>query len=260
MRTYIYEIYCKSTDTYYIGKTSTSLAQRFYQHKTYKKGILYKEIKKYGEENFERTVLFEIKENVNYVETYVTLLYFLSNLKLYNERFGNTLRSVIERDCQDMNIEEIMQFLSTRRHCSPKEKVYTLYFINNNFLSIKTVPYKKVLFDFNYPDSIIKLYSTNDKTIALKLKEAYMQKLNNLKNIRCGNKVAEETKQKIFENSHKKKVQCVETSQIFSSIRAAAKAANTQHGHILECINGKVKHAGRLDGIKCSWKLVGDNE
>jgi hypothetical protein len=159
-----------------------------------------------------------------------------------------------------MDIEEIMKFLSIRRHCSQKEKIYTLYFINNNFLSIKTVPYKKVLFDFDYPDSIIKLYSTNDKTIALRLKEAYMKKLNNLKNIRYGNKIAEETKQKIFENSRKKRVQCVETSQIFPSIRTAAKAAHTQHGHILECINGKVKHAGRLDGIRCSWKLVGDNK
>ena len=254
--TYIYEIYCKVTNMYYIGKTSTSLAQRFYQHKTYKKGILYEEIKKYGEENFERTVLFEIDKNVNYVETYVTLLYFLSNLKLYNQRFGNTLRSVIKRDCKDMDIHEIMQFLSTRRHYHKKEKIYTLYFINNNFLSIKTVPYKKVLLDFNYPDSIIKLYSTKDKTIILNLKKSYMKKLNNLINIRYGNYIAEETKQKIFESSHKKAVQCIETLQIFPSLRAAAKAAHTQHGHILECINGKVKHAGYLNRTKCSWRLV----
>jgi group I intron endonuclease len=65
---------------------------------------------------------------------------------------------------------------------------------------------------------------------------------------RKGKKLSEETKRKLG-----KKVICLETQEIFNSLRDAEKKYNIAHESISACCRGKLKSAGKLDGKKLHW-------
>ena len=66
----------------------------------------------------------------------------------------------------------------------------------------------------------------------------------------------EEKKQKIIAIQGIR-VKCVETGEIFCSVREAARAYNLSSSQISRVINGKRKHAGKLpDGTKLTWEKI----
>ena len=67
----------------------------------------------------------------------------------------------------------------------------------------------------------------------------------------------EEIGKKISE-SQSKKVVCITTCKIFDSIKDAEKYYSC--GGISKCCRGKIKHAGRLNGIRLQWKYLEEDD
>lgn len=66
-------------------------------------------------------------------------------------------------------------------------------------------------------------------------------------------------KMPIIAAPHSKLVQCIETGEIFTSTKEAAKACNLKsHSNIIECISGKKKSAGKhpITGEKLHWQYI----
>lgn len=62
-------------------------------------------------------------------------------------------------------------------------------------------------------------------------------------------------KGKTIGSSNGKKVICITTGVIFTSIKEAGKFSNTTYSHITECCKGERKSAGKLaDGTKLQWR------
>lgn len=75
MKVNIYKITNKVNDKIYVGKTIHDINHRFYQHKQNAKNggscmLLYNAIRKYGEENFEISLIDSIEDNWEYWEQY----------------------------------------------------------------------------------------------------------------------------------------------------------------------------------------------
>ena len=90
----IYEIYCKNTDTYYIGQTIKPITERISKHfsdaKRGRKQPLYEAIRKFGRDNFTYKILeiVDTKEELDEREKYYIALYKSNNKKLYNREGG----------------------------------------------------------------------------------------------------------------------------------------------------------------------------
>lgn len=61
---------------------------------------------------------------------------------------------------------------------------------------------------------------------------------------------------------NRKRIKCIETGEIFTSIKDAAQAYNLKSkGNIVECCKGMKKHAGKLkDGTRLSWEYINESE
>lgn len=90
----IYELYCLSTDTYYIGQTIKPLNDRMSKHfsdaKSGRKQPLYQDIRIYGRENFSYKELETVKDkyDLDEREKYWIDKYLNLNRKVYNRELG----------------------------------------------------------------------------------------------------------------------------------------------------------------------------
>lgn len=53
-----------------------------------------------------------------------------------------------------------------------------------------------------------------------------------------------------------KKVLCIELNKIYSSIKEAERELGIPNTNIVECCKGKLKSAGKLNGMKLHWKYI----
>lgn len=90
----IYEIYCKDTDTYYIGQTIKPITERISKHfsdaKRGRKQPLYEDIRKFGKDAFNYKILeiVDTKEKLDEREKYYISLYKSNGKKMYNREGG----------------------------------------------------------------------------------------------------------------------------------------------------------------------------
>lgn len=264
---YIYELYSEETNEYYIGRTKREIMDRFYEHRTKKTDSIYKwmhshkiTIKElFYQENISDYELAEL-------ELRYSLIYYFAGKALINKSFGNYKRTVIEKLVKKgMNIEEIINYL--HHEYIKKEKVYKLYkvtyegkiLITSLTQSFKIMKFllKKYGIDLNNA-SLICLCTSKDKKLIHKLRKIYIKKFmktNIMFNKKIGdNYTDEEIERRRDTNIRNKKVQCSVNGKIYRSMNEAAREVGTTH--ISDCILGKRKTAGKINGIPCEWRLV----
>lgn len=216
----------------YVGMTSRTLKERFWEHCKNKKGAMYKPIKKHGKEHFETIKIdhAHAKDEASNKEDFWTLFYKEQGYNLYNRIIG--MHQIISETQR-----EIIRNRSTGKHPNDETR---------RKMSDARQGEKNGMFGKHHTEESRKKMSDSHKREYIKVNHPMYGKHHN-----------EESKRKISEakkgkcSPHRKKVQCIETKEIFSSMNEAAKIKDISLSNISQVCNGKQKTAGGFH-----WKFV----
>lgn len=273
MKTYvIYMHKNKINGKVYIGQTCQKPEYRWNHGEGYINcSYFYRAIKKYGWDSFEHIIL---EENLSFEEANEKEQYFISLYKANQEQFGYNLQSGgsnhqvsnITREKCKQNSLKMWENEEHKKHMSQvmKEKWKEEEYRNKQKQAKKNNPHtisedgrkrisearKKYIQEHGTPtQGIGHTEETKEKIRQSKLGE---------KNPMYGKHHTEEQKQKVREKLSKK-VQCIETGQIFTSRAEAAQWCGLASGSSISAnLSGKKKSAGKHPetGEKLHWKNI----
>ena len=233
----VYMIKNKVNGKFYIG-SSVDIAYRWARHKRQLRNGNHHSIHlqrawdKYGEENFEFTVIEECSEDI----TFKREQYYLDLYKPYNNDVGyNISQSAVgTRIFGEMNP-------NYGRHMSEESK-------------------QKL--------RELRLGTKQTEETKQKIRDWYLTHDNPMKG-RCGELAPcyGRTGEKhpmygITGSDHpsSKKVQCINNGMIFDSATEASRWAKCNHSKLCMCCRGERKSCGQLNGEKLKWKYIEDGE
>lgn len=271
----IYLITNLITNKYYVGQ-SIDVETRWKQHLTTSKNpkenaLLYQAIRQYGKENFSCILLEECpKEKLDEREIY-WINYYDSFNNGYNMTHGGqgsygwkyNPEEIQRLWDQGYSIKEIMATLGcSQQLISDRLKGYKNY--------NRTIAFAR---NFNdtlevYRYSLLGEYIDSFSSAAVAAKALGYERNDNILECINGNINSaygyQWSKEKVISLPpvavpHGKLVKCIETGEIFTSTKEAAKAYNlSSHSNIVECISGKKKSAGKhkITGEKLHWCYI----
>lgn len=193
------------------------------------------------------------------------------NNKVY---IGQTLQTLDERWANDKGYRGSVKFYSAIEKYGPEN--FTHEILKDN-LTKEEADYWEEYY-INFYDSVNTGYNLKTGGSHCAYSEESKKKMSENhadvsgeKNPMYGKKHTEEAKRKMSENRHDKtgaescfakKVECIETGEVFGCLKdAAAWAGLKGHSAISMCINGKRAHAGKHPVTKepLSWRYYIDN-
>lgn len=243
---YIYKIYNNINNKVYIGQTTTTLENRFKEHKKAAMNniscSLYNAMRKYGDNNFyiqeiEKCIEFDLNDREKY-----WIEYFDSYKNGYNDTIGGDGR-------KKYNYKEIAD-----KYQELKSAKLTKDFFNCSYQVVQ-----RACAEYN-----IKILSSGESKW-LHATEEYKQnkkeKMKKLGKSLTGTKLTEEHKKKLSEAKKKsgktRKVLCVETNEKFDSIEDARKKYNLKNSR---CIRLSCKHNGeKYTSAGYHWQYIDTN-
>jgi group I intron endonuclease len=245
---YIYILTNKINGKKYVGQTTKEIKNRLYEHKHEAnnrcKQIIHKAIKKYGWNNFDVTYFECSKEILDAMERILIYLWDTQIPNGYNAESGGCINKSHSNETKEIIRQD---HLKNKYTVGDKN-----YFYDKHFYGEDNPFYSKHHTD----ETKIKLSNANKGRFAGKNNSCYGKYGAN--HPAYGNKHSEETKQKISK-AHKgkivseetkikisKRVICIETGEIFNSIKNASKVKNIDASSISACCKGKLKTAGKL--------------
>ena len=279
---YIYAHINKQNQKIYIGQTCQKPEYRWNKGQGYKNcTYFYKAIKKYGWDNFEHIILENnlSLEEANKKEKYYIQFYNSTNpIYGYNLTFGGnnsikfsktTCKKISERMKKYWKNEERRLIMSQKMKKKWQENEYKY----NHFIGMKKA------FDKIHSEGKTTFITEQGRKRISEARKLYIKKYGTPTQ---GKGHTEETKKKISKaqmgknNSHygkknseyqkarikevlSKKIQCVETLQIFNSIQEAATWAGLKSSSgISDFLKGRKKSAGKhpITKEKLHWRLI----
>lgn len=214
---YIYEHLNKINGKVYIGQT-VNPQQRWKPNRYKTSTYFYAAITKYGWENFEHRILAQTEK---YDQADILEKYYISFFDSRNPQKGyNILQG-------GNSLGDYYSKEQNRKRQGELRKKY-----------IEQHPkYKEVLLD----QLVLANSKQNLEKKRKKAKENYKNGKSHLKAIN---------------EARKKRVECIETRQIFDSLTEAAKAYNINVSNLSAYIHGKKKSCGIKDDIRLHWRLL----
>lgn len=209
----IYKITNKITKQIYIGK-SVNIEQRWIEHKCPKPKHnlkLHEDMKKYGVKNF----VFEIIEECKETELSKKELFYIKSLKPFYNSIGKQVSEETKEKIR-LKIREWWLNLDEKT----KEKIISKNLTGPKKGHIVTEETRKKLRNAN-------IGKTQTKETINKRKNTFLEKKKN--------------GWKRTNSSHKKKVICVETKQVYDSIKDAAIAIGVHPSNITSVLKGRQK-------------------
>lgn len=273
MKTYvIYMHKNKINGKVYIGQTCQKPEYRWNHGEGYVNcSYFYRAIKKYGWDNFDHIIL---EENLSFEEANEKEQYFISFYKTNQEQFGYNLQSggnnhqvsdTTREKCKQNSLkmwenEEHKKYISQVMKEKWQEEEYRnkqMEYRKNNPHTISEDGRKRIS---EARKKYIQEHGTPTQGIGHteETKEKIRQSKLGEKNPMYGKHHTEEQKQKVREKLGKK-VQCIETGQIFNSRAEAAQWCGLAKGSSISAnLSGKKKSAGKHPetGEKLHWKNI----
>ena len=238
---YIYKHTNKINGKVYIGQTCQKPEYRWNNGEGYKRqAYFYSAIQKYGWNNFEHIILkgdLTLKE-ANYWEEYYIKQYNSTNKQYgYNISFGGDNRKLSEETKKKIS-------MANKGHLVSEETRQKISNANKGKVSFRKGT---------------NLTESHRRNIS-EAKKGYNFSKEHLENLRSSHQT-NKFKNKMREKNGKR-VQCIETGNIFHSFQEAAQWAGLTSGTgISDYFRGKQKSAGKhpVTKIKLHWKLVEEN-
>ena len=252
----IYKITNKKNGKIYIGQTIRDLEVRFKQH--CRSGCyLYKAIKKYGVESFDKEIIdtATTREELDEKETY-----WIKKLNSIYPNGYNLTYGGIHYEVSEETREKHKQYRGEKSACFGKplseehKKKLSIAFSgkNNPFYGKK-----------HTKETVEHLRKINlDKVVSEEVKQKISEKTKGENNPFYGKTHTEETRQKISEirknyvgakHPRAKSIICLETGVIYDYIEQAKEFCCDGGSHIGDCCNGKLKSSGGYH-----WAYVDD--
>ncbi len=250
---YIYIFTNKINNKKYIGQT-IDIQRRLKEHeRANTDSLFHKSIKKYGWNNFDKFYFCCPKFLLDFVEK--ILILFLNSLlyKGYNlESGGNKNKHFSDVSKQKMsesrkNLSEDDRYKISISKIGSHLSKETKNKISNALKGDKNPNFGKTL--SNETKSKLSILNTG-KTLSDETKKKMSESRKGKKHYLYGKHLTDEIKNKISatlkdeSNPHNKKVICIETGEVFNSIRNASKKYSFQESHIAKCCRGKRKTTG----------------
>lgn len=260
----------------YVGQ-SIDMVQRWSQHKSTAKNVketadLYQAMRKYGIENFTFKILEECdKSQLNEREIY-WINYYDTFYHGYNMTHGGQGSYGWKYDPNEMkrlwdegySVKEIMNVLGCSQQLVSERLIgykdynnETARARNENYSSGKVYQYTLLgQYIQSFPSATVAAQQINNSR-----NDTILACLQGRINSAYGFQWSWEKQESLppVAVPHGKLVQCIETGELFTSTKEAAKAYNlSSHTGIIDCINGKKKSAGKhkITNEKLHWKYV----
>lgn len=258
----------------YIGQTCQKPEYRWNSGQGYKNcSLFYKAIQKYGWDNFQHIILAEnlTLEQANLLEEYYINIFDSTNTESgYNLQKGGQNKEVNESTRQKLSnhMKELWQNPQFRQKQSDRMKElwqnpqYRKKVIENSIKNKKEISQQGKKNISQARKQYIKQHGTptQGKGHTQEAKEKIRQSKMGEKNPMYGKTTSEKQKQKAKE-IFSKKVQCIETGEIFNSRKEAAEWCGLKSASgISSYLSGKKKSAGKHPITKepLHWKEIND--
>lgn len=253
--------------------------------------LIKKAIKKYGIDNFIRTILFicETSEEMFKKEAELVNKEFIEREDTYNLQEGGKGcphgRPTSEETKKKLSLQKIGDknpWYGKKK--TPEQKAKMIFFQKGNTvmvgrkLSDETKAKLSAIHKGQQTSIGRKASDETKKKMSLagmgrvcteETKKKLSERQIGEKNHMFGKKVSDETKEKLSialkgrkfsEESilkHSRKVECITTNEFFKSIREASKKVKTPESNICKCLSGRSTYAGTLeDGTKLTWRYI----
>lgn len=262
----------KLNNKVYIGQTCQKPEYRWNNGEGYKNcSYFYKAIQKYGWENFEHIILEQnltITEANKKEEYYIKLYNSIDPQNGYNLSYGGNNKniSILTKEKCSQNMKERWQNEEYKKNMSEKmkekwkdpeyRKKQELYKKENKH-NISEEGKKRIS---EARKEYIKKYGTPTQGIGHteEAKEKIRQSKLGEKNPMYGKHHTEEWKKEVSKKLSKS-IKCVETGQIFDSIKEAAEWCGLKSSSgISDCLSGRKKSSGKhpVSGEKLHWEKI----
>lgn len=243
----IYKIINKVNEKVYIGQTIRDIKVRWKNHCYQNSGsILKKAIDKYGKHNFKVKIIAKCNsiEEMNHRETYYIKLFNTLSPNGYNLNTGGNNRIPSKETRNKMSISR----------SGEKHPMFGKFHSEETKKKISAAHIGKKVAPFSDEHKRKIGYSNRGK-----LRPKSVEWRNNQRMQMTGRKNSKETKIKRA-NSRKKKVMCVNTNTMYSSIKEAAKIHNVWAGNLCSLLKGRISYViDKHTGQKLQFKYCVEN-